>query len=95
MMKKYNAVLVSIAPNGKNTESFCGVSTEYVGMPMTVCVVRFSNVVFCGHNVVVYDQNMKTVIFECGIVQETKNTLMFTTKDNIYAFSVKTLGENI
>ena len=95
MMKKYNAVLISIAPNGKNTEGFGCVSEEYVGMPMTVCIVGFSNNVFCGYNVVVYDKNMKSVIFDCGIVQKNENTLMFTTRDNIYTFSVKSLGENI
>ena len=95
MMKKYNVVLISMVPNGKNIEGFCTVPTEYVGMSMTLCIVGFSNNVFCGHNVVVYDQNMKTVIFECGIVQETENILTFTTKDNIYVFSVKTLGEYI
>lgn len=93
MMKKYKVVLISMAPNGKNTSRFgCGfgdLSEEYIGQPMTVCVIGFSNAVFGGYNVAVYDQNMKSIIFDFGVIQEYEKTVIFTTRDTIYTFSVK------
>lgn len=91
MMKKYNVVLISMVPNGKNIEGFGTVPTEYVEMSMTVCIVGFSNNVFCGYNVVVYDQSMKSIVFDFGIISESEDMLIFTTKDTVYTFFVKNL----
>ena len=89
MMKKYNAVLVSAVPNGKNIDIQNNKVTEYVGKPLTVCVIGLNNCAFLGYNVVVYDENMKSIIFDFGVIQELDDELTFTTKDMIYTFSMK------
>ena len=89
MMKKYNAVLVSAVPNGKNIGIQNNEIMEYVGKPLTVCVIELNNCVFLSNNVVVYDQSMKSIIFDFGVIQELDDKLTLATKEMIYTFTVE------
>ena len=88
-MKKYNVVLTSAVPNGNSIDIQNNQTAEHVGKPMTVCVIGFSNTVFGGYNVVVHDKDMKSIIFDFGVIQELDDALTFTTKDMIYTFTVR------
>ena len=89
MMKKYNVVLTSAVPNGNSIDIQNNRTAQHIGKPMTVCVIGISNAVFGGCNVAVHDKDMKSIIFDFGVIQELDDALTFTTKDMIYTFTVR------
>lgn len=90
MIQKYNAILVSIKQNGKSKNTDCCISQEYIGCSVAVCIIESNCFASGTQHIVVFDDDMKSIVSNFGIVSESGDMLIFTTKDTIYTFFVKT-----
>ena len=87
MIKKYEVTLISIAPNGKNN-IYDQLSDDCIGFFGTLCIMKGNNSILGGNFVVAFDENMKCLFSDVGVIQQLEDTIIITTKDRIFTFGV-------
>lgn len=54
----------------------------------TLCIMKGNNSILGGNFVVAFDENMKCLFSDVGVIQQLEDTIIITTKDRIFTFGV-------